>query len=188
MLGRSRSTSRLILFWFSGSLPLLFYSENGGRNGCERKSVGMLPFRIFIVPLHRNLARSIAWFAFLGWGCSSKWIVPWCNGNTSDSGSEIEDSNSSGTTWADSKRRGWCRYTSLWGCSPSYYNVASFLPWVRCVFFVFLKMKGLWVLFLTRWSSSFAHISVSSRKCANFADEKTKLLKNKSSWQVQRKL
>lgn len=32
------------------------------------------------------------------------------------------------------------------------------------------------------------YISVSSRKCANFADEKTKLLKNKSSWQVQRKL
>ena len=95
----------------------------------------LLPFRIFIVPLHRNLARSIAWFAFLGWGCSSKWIVPWCNGNTSDSGSEIEDSNSSGTTWADSKRGGWCRYTSLWGCSPIYYNVASFLPWVRCVFY-----------------------------------------------------
>ena len=95
----------------------------------------LLSFRIFIVPLHRNLARSIAWFAFLGWGCSSKWIVPWCNGNTSDSGSEIEDSNSSGTTWADSKRRGWCRYTSLWSCSPSYYNVASFLPWVRCVFY-----------------------------------------------------
>lgn len=40
-------------------ISLLFSSfllGKWGRNGRERKSVGLLPFRIFIVPLHRNLA------------------------------------------------------------------------------------------------------------------------------------
>lgn len=39
------------------ALFLSLFALKMGRDGRERKSVGLLPFRIFIVPLHRNLAR-----------------------------------------------------------------------------------------------------------------------------------